>query len=240
VAKSALALEWLALTAHRGFPSLMISREMTIDALARRVLAQQAQVPARRLRSGLVEADDLGRLQAILPVLQAMPLHFDAESASLGQIQRKVARAAQAGTRFVVVDYLQLIRGPKGTDRRLEVEAVSAGLKALAFQHGLAVLALSSLTPPPPGTGNKRPRPDMASLRESRALEHDADIVLLLHRPDPDAPGRELILDKARDGGTGRCALHFEGAYLRFRESAAGPSELPPLDPNDPRNEVPF
>ena len=103
------------------------------------------------------------------------------------------------------------------------------------------MLALSSLTPPPPGKGNKRPRPDMDSLRESRALEHDADIVLLLHRPSPDSADRELIIAKARDGGTGRCTLYFEGAYLRFQESADSvPTRAVPIDPDDPQNEVPF
>jgi len=240
VAKSALALEWAVLAARKGFPALVISREMTISALTRRVLAQQAHVFARRLRSGAVDADDLRRLKAALPRLQELPIWFDEGSASLGEIQRKVARSAQAGTRFVIVDYLQLVRGPKGTDRRLEVEAVSAGLKTLALRHNVVMLALSSMTPPPPNKGKRPPRPDMSALRESRALEHDADVVLLLHRPSPESSSRELILAKARDGGTGHCPLHFEGAYLRFRETVDEASELPPLDPDDRRNEVPF
>lgn len=241
VAKSALALEWATLAAQKGFPTLVISREMTIEALARRVLAQQGQVLARHLRSGDLNGDELRRLRATVPRLHAMPVRFDEGSATLGQIQRKVARAVKDGIRFVIVDYLQLIRGPKGTDRRLEVEAVSAGLKALTLRHNLIVLALSSLTPPPPGKGNKRPRPDMDSLRESRALEHDADIVLLLHRPSPDSADRELIIAKARDGGTGRCTLYFEGAYLRFQESADSvPTRAVPINPDDPQSEVPF
>lgn len=240
VAKSALALEWATLAAQKGFPTLVISREMSIEALARRALAQKGQVLARHLRSGHVDADELRRLRAIVPRLHAMPVRFDDGSATLGQIQRKVARAVQTGIRFLIVDYLQLVRGPKGTDRRLEVEAVSAGLKGLALRYNLVVLALSSLTPPPPGKGNKRPRPDMDSLRESRALEHDADIVLLLHRPSPDSADRELIIAKARDGGTGRCTLYFEGAYLRFQESVDAVPASPPLNPDDPQNEVPF
>lgn len=224
VAKSALALEWATLTAQKGFPALVISREMTGDALARRALAQQGHVLARRLRSGRIEADDLRRLKATVPRLHAMPLRFDEGSASIVQIQRAVASAAKTGLRFLIVDYLQLVRGPKGTDRRLEVEAVSAGLKGLALRHKLAILALSSLTPPPPGKNNKRARPDMANLRESRALEHDADIVLLLHRPDPDAPGRELILDKARDGA-------LAGARSTSRAPISG-SVRPPAGPS--------
>lgn len=240
VAKSALALEWATLAAQKGFPTLVISREMSIEALARRALAQKGQVLSRHLRSGHVNADELRRLRAIVPRLHAMPVRFDDGSATLGQIQRKVARAVQTGIRFLIVDYLQLVRGPKGTDRRLEVEAVSAGLKGLALRYNLVVLALSSLTPPPPGKGNKRPRPDMDSLRESRALEHDADIVLLLHRPSPDSADRELIIAKARDGGTGRCTLYFEGAYLRFQETGDAVPTSPPLNPDDPQNEVPF
>jgi replicative DNA helicase len=261
VAKSALALEWATLAAQKGFRPLVFSREMTVDALARRVLSQQARVLSAKLRSGDIDRDDFRRLHAVVPRLRAMGVRLDASSASLGQIQRRVARrawkptepaTAATGIRFVIVDYVQLVKGPKGTDRRIEIEAVSAGLKALAVRHQVVVLALSSLTPPQPGKGKKRPVPDMASLRESRALEHDADVVLLLHRPEADKPGRKLILDKARDGGTGSCELHFEGAFVTFQEDL-DPTAPPPrpeptpeparaqdLDPDDPTNELPF
>jgi replicative DNA helicase len=117
------------------------------------------------------------------------------------------------------VDYLQLLQGPRGLDRRLEVSTIAAGLKRLARRFGLTVVALSSITPPPPEPGRKPRRPTMRNLRESRDLDHAADIILMLWQPDPRATPRELWIEKGRDGAAGGCAhLDFSPTYVRFQE----------------------
>ena len=116
----------------------------------------------------------------------------------------------------MVVDYLQLLKATPGVrERRHQVEEISKGLKQLAHQYDVPVLALSSLARP----ANDGP-PSLASLRESGELEHDADVVLLLHRDKDDTAGRtELSIAKARDGRLGEIHLFFHGDMQTFVEA---------------------
>src|SRR3989442_5123927 len=216
VAKTALALQWAALAAERGHRTIVFSREMQALALGRRILAPQAQVAASALRKRDVDATERQRLLRALPRLGRLPLWFDDASTTIGQI-RRVARAGDY--RFVIVDYLQLVRAPGVENRRLEVTAVSAGLKNLAMRTGCSILALSSLTRLQVERGGKRLPPALDNLKESGDLEADADVVVLLHQPDPDKRDRELIFAKLRGGESGgKVTLAWDPVYVRFTE----------------------
>jgi len=216
---TALALE-IARYAAKSAPVLVISREMVVMSLARRLVAQDGQIPASELRRNMVAYADMGRMAASFERLSGLDLWLTDEAVSLKDISQLVDTppAGRPAWGLVIVDYLQLVRSPESVkDRRLQVEAVSQGLKGLALQHKIPVLCLTSLRRPQiNGT-----RPTMADLRESGELEHDADIILLLHR-EPDEPGQppntvvECNVAKNRDGETGQRDLIFSARYVSF------------------------
>jgi replicative DNA helicase len=221
-AKTALALQWAVLAAQYGFKTLVVSREMRNSALGRRLMAQQAQIAATALRRGDLDLEERQRFDRALPRLAALPLWFDDASETIGQIRRAV-RAG--GFHFVVVDYVQLIRSPQDASaKRLEVTAVSRGLKSIVQRYGCALLALSSLRRLLRDKGKRLP-PDLDDLKESGDLEHDADIVLLLHQPDEDKRDRALLFKKLREGESGgHATLDWQPIYVRFTEVESGPS----------------
>jgi replicative DNA helicase len=214
-AKSALAIQCAVHAAGHGHATLVVSREMKNAALARRVLSQQAWIAALALRKRDLTDLEKARMRDHLPRLRGLPLWFDDSAVTIGQI-RRVVRAG--GYRLVIVDYLQLVRAPGIDNRRLEVSAVSAGLKDLAMRTGCSVLALSSLSRLPREKG-KRQRPELDNLKESGDIEHDADAVLILHQPQEDSSDRELIFAKVREGVAGGAVrVAFQAQYVSFNE----------------------
>ena len=230
VGKTALALE-VARFAAKSVPVLVVSREMVVMSLARRLVAQDGQIPASELRRNVVAHADMGRMAASFERLSGLDLWLTDEAVSLKDISQLVDTppAGRPAWGLVIVDYLQLVRSPESVkDRRLQVEAVSQGLKGMALEHKIPVLCLTSLRRPQVnGT-----RPTMADLRESGELEHDADIIILLHR-EPDEPGKlpntvvECNVAKNRDGETGQRDLIFSARYVSF---AAREYERPPAN----------
>lgn len=212
VGKTALALEFARYVARRGTTVLVVSREMTKHALTRRMLAQEGKVHASLLRRGTLGTSDWPKFTAAAGTLSALPIWLTHDVLTIDQIRAEVAHHASPPG-LVIVDYLQLIRA-RATDRRQEVEAVSQGLKAMAMQHSLAVVCLSSLARSQAGADSP---PTLASLRESGALEHDADFVILLHRLLGDET-TEVNVAKARDGEVGTLKLVFTKEFLRFDE----------------------
>jgi replicative DNA helicase len=211
--KSALALEWAVYAAQRGHRVLVVSVEMTKPALVGRMLSQHARVPADVFRSGSFTPDESVRIMRVAPKLAELPIIVDDQSSTLAAVQRLVRRHRPA---MIVIDYLQLMRGPRSAERRLELDALSQGLKRLAKRHGCVVLALSQITLIPNGKGGFH-RPTMHSLRESRGLTADADTVLLLWQPE--TPGDlELIVDKGRDHRKGTVRVAFDPFHLAFTE----------------------
>lgn len=214
IGKSALAAGLILHAANRGMAAALVSREMTNEAQCARVLAQAGRLDAASLRTGRgVQWSDLARTAERV---SKAPIYLTDKADTLEQI----AAAAQqvANLRLVVVDYLQLLSAPKAIrDRRAQIEALSAGLKQIAMKTDVPIVALSSLSRPNGAVTDKRP--SLASLRESGMLEHDADIVLLMHR-DKDGAETECMVAKNRDGRTGVVHLVFRPQWVGFDELA--------------------
>jgi len=221
----------------------IFSLEMSRESLLLRMLCSQSLVDSHRLRTGFLGRDDYGKLAAGLAALMDAPIFIDdTPSISLSEMRAKCRRLQQAQGKLdmVVVDYLQLVAGsPAGSARRYEnrtqeVSAISRGLKAMAKEMRCPVVALSQLSRAPENrTGNNRPQ--LADLRESGAIEQDADVVAFIFREevykpdDPDLEGKaELIIAKQRNGPTGIVKLAFIKRSTRFENLAmegGGPDE---------------
>lgn len=219
VGKTAMALHVASHAARHGHGVVCISREMVDTALGRRLMAQTARLDSNALRSDELDQSSLERYDHAMTQMAGLPLWITDKVVSLPQIQHVIEHAEEwaFGQRIglVVIDYLQLIRAPRDVkERRLQVEAVSSGLKTLATHYHLPVLCLSSLTRPP-GQDEDR-RPTLAMLRESGELEHDADIVLFLHRTNKVTRDTELIVEKNREGALGTVHLAFTPQHLTF------------------------
>ena len=213
----------------------VFSLEMSRESLLMRMLCSQSMVDSHKLRTGFVGRDDYSKLVSGLAALAEAPIFIDdTPSISMSEMRAKCRRLQQAQGRLdlVVVDYLQLVAGsPAGSTRRYEnrtqeVSAISRGLKAMAKELRCPVVALSQLSRAPEArTGNNRPQ--LADLRESGAIEQDADVVAFIFREevykpdDPDLEGRaELIIAKQRNGPTGMVRLAFIKRSTRFENLA--------------------
>lgn len=223
VGKTALALQVARERAKRGTGALVVSREMTRAAIARRLLVQEAQVRASNVKSMQLCDIEHVMLRNAMIRLRALPMWIttSASVVSIDQIASTLAEFEPGQLGLVVVDYLQLVRPPAelGRDRRAGIEFVSQELKRLAVLHNVPVLCLSSLSRPPKDAG-KNWRPQLSDLRESGELEHDADVVILLHR-DWGSDICEANLAKQRDGRVDTVKLQFTGELLAFKELAA-------------------
>jgi len=209
-----------------GFFSLEMSREQ----LFIRLLTSVARIDAYRLMTGAVGQRDYQSLSHAIGVLGDARLFID-DSPGVGVLEmRAKARrlAAEHGLGLLVIDYLQLMTGRgRFENRTLELAAISRGLKGLAKELGVPVVALSQLSRAPEQRSDHRPL--LSDLRESGALEQDADLVLMLYRPDmypdakPEDEGKaELIVAKQRNGPTGTVHLAFLKQHTRFEDMARG------------------
>ncbi|HVL67184.1 MAG TPA: DnaB-like helicase C-terminal domain-containing protein [Vicinamibacterales bacterium] len=216
--KTAMALEIARRAGKKGTSVFVVSREMLTLALGMRMLSQEGPVHATTLRKRDLSPQHWSTIDLAVESLSSLPIFLTHAKLDVDEIRRIVAIfAGESPLGLLVVDYLQLIDAPPGIkERRQQVEAVSAGLKAITLDFGIPVLCLSSLSRPPDGR-----RPTLASLRESGNLEHDADTVILLHREDELDPTTEVIVAKSRNGRHGMVELHFRGEHLRFEERVA-------------------
>jgi replicative DNA helicase len=214
VGKSLLALELARHAAKAGERILIVSLEMLNIALARRMLSQEARVRATALKTGRIGDGEWALLEGALPRLRSLPIWLTDQAETFGHIEA-LAKGFPPPLGLLIVDYLQLVRAPEGTeDRRLQVDAISQGLKRLAVSLSVPVIAISSLTWQ--GGGQER-EPTMGSLKESRGLSHDGDVILLLHRKDDEAETTCRVA-KNRDGETGPVTLRFRKEYVTFEE----------------------
>jgi replicative DNA helicase len=210
-----------------GFFSL----EMSKESLFLRLLTAQAQVDGHRLLSGAIGGKDYGRISHALETLSSMKLYID-DTANIGVLEmRAKARRLQAehGLSLLIVDYIQLMSGRgRFENRTLELASISRSLKGLAKELSVPIVVLSQLSRAPESRSDHRPQ--LSDLRESGALEQDADVVVLIYRDDvynrdpnsPDAGTAELILAKQRNGPTGTVRLAFLREQTRFANLAQG------------------
>jgi replicative DNA helicase len=209
-----------------GFFSL----EMSKESLFLRLLTSEAQIDSHRLMSGAIGQKDYSRISHALETLSAMRLFID-DSASISVLEmRAKARRLKSehGLSLLVVDYIQLMTGRgRFENRTLELASISRSLKGLAKELSVPIVVLSQLSRAPEARADHRPQ--LSDLRESGALEQDADLVGLIYRDDvynkdpnsPDAGTAELIIAKQRNGPTGVVKLAFLREQTRFASLAA-------------------
>jgi replicative DNA helicase len=218
----------------------VFSLEMSRESLLLRLLCSQAMVDSHKLRTGFLGRDDYNKLVTALAALAEAPIFIDdTPGISISEMRAKCRRLQQAQGRLdlIIVDYLQLVAGTAAgggkryENRTQEVSAISRGLKGLAKEMRCPVIALSQLSRAPESrTGNNRPQ--LADLRESGAIEQDADVVAFIFREevykpdDPDLEGKaELIIAKQRNGPTGVVKLAFIKRSTRFENLASDAGE---------------
>ena len=207
-------------------PVALFSLEMSKELLVQRLLCSEAQVDAQKVRRGFTSAKDIERLTNAAGLLSEAPIFIDDTPAITTLDIRARARRlkVERDISMIVVDYLQLARtSDRVENRQQEISSISRSMKALAKELGVPVVALSQLSRAVEARGGDK-RPMLSDLRESGAIEQDADLVLFLYRPefydpgDPEKEGKaELIIGKQRNGPTGTVELMFEKQYTRFR-----------------------
>jgi replicative DNA helicase len=224
VGKTAFALGMAAHAAVEArVPTLIFSLEMGCDEITNRLLVSEARVDAGRMRNGRLSEPDWPKLTNAIARLGDAPLYIDDNpNTTVMEIRAKARRlkAQQAGLGLIIIDYLQLMSGGSSENRQLEVSAISRGLKILARELEIPVVALSQLSRQLEARTDKRPT--LADLRESGSLEQDADVVMFLYRDElyhPETADRgvaEVIVAKHRNGPTGKISLSFLEQYTRF------------------------
>ncbi len=237
--KTSLALniaENVALGARNLPPQAVavFSLEMSAESLVRRMICGHARVPAQSLSSGNVGPQAHGSLMSAADKLRGAPIYVDdtagLEAMDLRARARRLKR--KYDVKFIVVDYLQLMNFSKfaGEGRQRETAAISQALKGMAKELKVPVLVLSQLSRAPETRDSKSAIPKLSDLRDSGAIEQDADVVMLLRRPcryknDPEAADQRLaIVDiaKHRNGPTGEVKMNFEESFTRFETRTEG------------------
>jgi len=227
--KTSLALDFAKHVAvNEKIPVGIFSLEMAVDQLVDRLISSESNVDLWKIRTGHLsdsgEGNDFMRIQAALGSLSESPIYID-DAASTNVLQmRAMARRLQAerGLGLIIIDYLQLIEPRTSNDSAVrQITEISRELKALARELKVPVLALSQLSR---AVEQRTPQiPRLADLRESGALEQDADVVMFIHRPDryqPDTPEKniaEIIVAKHRNGPPGKVKLYFDESRATFR-----------------------
>ncbi len=214
-----------------SLPVAVFSMEMGAAQLVMRMLGSVGKLDQHKLRTGKIAEEDWHKLTNALGRLNEVPLFID-ESPGLTAMEvraraRRLARQNDGKLGLIVIDYLQLMSGGgSGENRATEISEISRSLKSLAKELHVPVIALSQLNRSLEQRPNKRPV--MSDLRESGAIEQDADVILFIYRDEvynPDSPDKgsaEIIIGKQRNGPIGTVRLTFLGEYTRFEDFATG------------------
>ncbi|NMA55588.1 MAG: replicative DNA helicase [Firmicutes bacterium] len=212
---------------EQGKPVALFSLEMSKEQLVQRLLSTEARIPGQKLRTGDLDEEDWPRLVQAMAKLSDVPIFIDDSPVLTAmEIRAKTRRLVQEhGPGLVIIDYLQLITGhTRGDSRQQEISEISRSLKALAREVKCPVIALSQLSRAVEQRQNKRPV--LSDLRESGAIEQDADLVAFIYRdeyydPDSDQKGvAEIVIAKQRNGPTGDVKLAFLSDYTMFHDLA--------------------
>jgi replicative DNA helicase len=217
---------------------------MSQEQLATRIIAEQSGISSERIRRGKITEEEFHRIVEVSRELQALPLYIDATGGlTIAQVAARARRLKrQRGLGLLIVDYLQLLTGSakRASDSRVqEVTEITVGLKALAKELKVPIIALSQLSRQVENRDDKRPQ--LADLRESGSIEQDADVVLFIYReeyylartqPRPNTPEHlewmekndrvtgiaEIIIGKQRHGPTGTVELQFDAQLTKFQD----------------------
>lgn len=216
-------VENAAIRAHKK--AAVFSLEMPAEQLAMRMLCTEARVDMQRVRRGQISDDEWGKLSGAMIDIGPSGVFVDASSgATVAEIRSKARRLQlEQGLDLIMIDYIQLMTavGRFGS-RQEEVSSISRSLKGLATELGVPVIALSQLSRAPTGRANHRPM--LSDIRESGAIEQDADVVMFIHREDyyePETAEKniaEIIIAKQRNGALGTVKLGWKGEYTWFMD----------------------
>ena len=217
-------------------PVAFFSLEMSKEQLVQRLLTSEGRVDAQRLRKGKLHDDEFVRLGRAAGILSHAPIWIDdTPGISLLEMRSKARRLKiDNNIGLVVIDYLQLMQGPNSESRQQEISNISRSLKSLARELRVPVIALSQLSRAPEQRTGENKRPQLSDLRESGAIEQDADLVMFIYRQEmyelagaTDKDGNslegraEIIVGKQRNGPTGLVNLHFNKTFTRFENYSA-------------------
>ena len=212
-----------------GVPVAVFSMEMSREQLSMRMISSLGRVDQSHLRTGMFGDEDWARINGAIAQMKTAPIYIDDSGALTPTEVRARARrlSRERGLGLIIVDYLQLMQVP-GTkeNRATEISEISRSLKALAKELRVPVIALSQLNRGVEQRTDKKPV--MSDLRESGAIEQDADVIMLIYREevyDQDTPRKgiaDIIVAKQRNGPTGEVHLTFLGKYTRFENMASG------------------
>lgn len=229
--KTALALNIVRNAAvDHNIPCAIFSLEMSKEQLSMRMLCAEARIDSVRLRDGFFSDEDWDRLAVAAGVLSEAPIYIDDSPVITSMTIRAKARRlkTEKNLELIVIDYLQLMKSTVSNDRRdLEISEISRSIKSLARELDIPIVALSQLNRKLEERSDKRPQ--LSDLRESGALEQDADVVTFIYRDEvynreennPNRGKAELIVAKHRNGPTGLIPLTFLKSYTRFENSAS-------------------
>lgn len=222
--KTAFALNIAQYAAvHAHVPVAVFSLEMSREQLVNRVLCSESMIDSQRMRTGKLEDEDWKKIARAIGPLSEAPIYIDdTPGTTITEIRAKCRRLKlEKNLGLVVIDYLQLMQGSsKNDNRQQEISEISRSLKILAKEINVPVITLSQLSRAPEARADHRPI--LSDLRESGAIEQDADIVLFLYRDDyynPDTEKRniaEIIISKHRSGSTGTVELAWLGQFTKF------------------------
>ncbi|MDO8183766.1 MAG: replicative DNA helicase [bacterium] len=224
VGKTSLALDFIRHAACRlNKPVAIFSLEMSSQQLVNRLIAAEARVDSWRLRNGKINSDEeFGRIRDAMDTLSKAPIFINDEPSSNIVMMRSVARRLKAehDLSLIVVDYLQLMVPRRESDSMVQmVTEISRSLKGLARELDVPVIALSQLSRAVESRGGK---PRLSDLRDSGSIEQDADVVMFIHREDKNNEDSErknvaeILIEKHRNGPTGRTELYFEDKFTSF------------------------
>jgi replicative DNA helicase len=218
-------------------PVGIFSLEMSEEELVDRLLVGQADVDAWRLKTGKLGESDFAKLSEAMGLLADAPIYIDdTPGISVSQIRTKARRLQlEHNVSIIIVDYLQLVDPGKHYDNRVqEVSIVSQALKNLARELKIPVLAVSQLSRAVEHRGERRPQ--LADLRESGAIEQDADVVMFIYRPDIEIANvmqTKLLIAKHRNGPMGEVDLLFRGDRIKFYSIDKKREEIEPETPTE-------
>ncbi len=232
-------------------PVAFFSLEMSKQQVVQRLLCSRAKVDSHRLRRNMLSDEDIAKLHRACDVLRDAPLYIDdTPGMSILELRSKARlMKLREDISAVFVDYLQLLRNPGAESRQQEISQISQGLKALARELNIPVVALAQLNRGVEGRESKRPR--MSDLRESGSIEQEADLIMLIHREDyyrdtgeqmsDDTFGKaEIIIAKQRNGPIGTVEVQFDRKHTRFNNLAHIADDMQAYIPTSDNNQVPF